>query len=425
MAVPRENRNLDSQEMLRSGRKLPPLARGRSWGLGSPTRLGPRLAQRRGRGVLVPMGPWFHMGHWERNACQVLSGGGGWRFENQSEPINLSLTPSVPECSHCTCVAGMFLPRSHAGEHGAWVPAPGPSRGPRLAAASPDLRTGTRPRGNRALTPPPHSPWGATWAHGGRLAQKTPPGRSLCLAGPWWAPWAGAASRDRPVPRHCRAPAGTVVAVPALSCLKGHGFTPWGLVPFVSPRAERTWGGRCVCRGLPAARTAVDTQGWQRNCRSQHRARLRHAPPVLGLHRDRRPLGDRGGDRAGPRRRAAAPPALQDMLLGDKVQHGRWQSPGSPAPPICSHVAFTAPEYRGRGAVLGAGGGPDGGAWIPAPHVPGGSWGRVLRPEPEGRLASHRSVNSACPASIFASLLRLSYLLWMSRDLRLQFQGEV
>lgn len=384
MAVPRENRNLDSQEMLRTGRKLPPLARGRSWGLGSPTRLGARAWPSAGEGVSeFPWGRGFTWAIGKETRVRYCLGGRGWKFENQSEPINLSLTPSVPECSHCTCVAGMFLPRSHAGEHSAWVPARGPSRGPRLAAASPDLRTGTRPRGDRALTPPPHSLWGAAWAHGGRLAQKTPPGQSLCLAGPWWAPWAGAASRDRPVPRRCRAPAGTVVAVPTLSCLKGHGFTPWGLVPFVSPRAERTWGGRCVCRGLPAARTAVDTQGWQRNCRSQHRARLQHAPPVLGLRRDRRPLGDRGGDRAGPRRRAAAPPALQDMLLGDKVQHGRWQSPRSPAPPICSHVAFTAPEYRGRGRCWGLGEARMVGPGSPLPMSPVGAGAESCEQSPK------------------------------------------
>lgn len=84
-----------------------------------------------------------------------------------------------------------------------------------------------------------------------------------------------------------------------------------------------------------------------------------------------------------PRRRAAAPPALQDMLLGDKVQHGRWQSPRSPAPPICSHVAFTAPEYRGRGRCWGLGEARMVGPGSPLPMSPVGAGAESCEQSPK------------------------------------------
>lgn len=119
----------------------------RGWARG--LRLAQPSARRPGTGVHIPVSPWFHRGHCKGKAGQILSGGGGgWRFENESEPINLSLTPFVPEYPHCTCVASVFLPRSHTGEAWSCVPTPGPAPGPRLAAASPGLRTAPAPGGD-------------------------------------------------------------------------------------------------------------------------------------------------------------------------------------------------------------------------------------------------------------------------------------
>lgn len=150
----------------------------RGWARG--LRLAQPSARRPGTGVRIPMWPWFHRGHCKGKAGQILSGGGsGWRFENESEPINLSLTPFVPEYSHCRCMASVFLPQSHTGEAWSCVPTPGPAAGPRLAAASPGLRTAPAPGVTWALTPPPRSSLSAACAHGGRLAQETCPGTKL------------------------------------------------------------------------------------------------------------------------------------------------------------------------------------------------------------------------------------------------------